>query len=154
MIKTAMLPTILIASSPIPSIEIIIKRKSMEIIISITALVRAQPLPFKRPHEIINPAIANGIRIVPTNRKNPENADNPLNSFNAVLISVLLKSEDWLFSILMSSPTLAKNGIATVAVTIDKIPTIKQKMLATIKSMTTIVRPVGRFLSACKLIDA
>lgn len=54
----------------------------------------------------------------------------------------------------MSSPTLAKNGIATVAVTIDKIPTIKQKMLATIKSMATIVRPVGRFLSACKLIDA
>jgi hypothetical protein len=67
---------------------------------------------------------------------------------------VLLKSENWLLSILMSSLTWAKNGIAAVAVTIDRIPTIKQKMLTIIKSMATIVRPVGRFRSACKLIDA
>ena len=80
---------ILFASSPMPSIEVIITRKSMEIIISIIETIRAQRLPFKRPHETINPAIAKGSGLVPTSRKNPENADNPLISFNAVYLGTI-----------------------------------------------------------------
>ena len=121
-----------------------------EIIVTMTEMVQAHPLPFKRPHATIKLTIASAIRTLPIIGKYPLNTDRILFAF---LISVLLRFEDRLSSKLLDVSLILYWLISGPSIT-KAIPPIKVRMPPIIVSIAIIVTPIGRFRSACKLIDA
>jgi hypothetical protein len=118
--------------------------------VTITERVQAHPLPFKRPLATIKLIIASAIRTLPIICKNPVNKENTL---FALVISVLLRFEDRLSSKLLDVSLILYWLISGPSNT-KAIPPIRVRMPPIIVSIVIIVTPIGRFHSACKLIDA
>ena len=138
---------------PIKAITII--PKAIDTMVSIMAMIQAHPLPFKRPHALMKLAIANGKQTMPSIIIYPEILENEDISLIAAVTSVLLTETPSFFKELVTLFTSIWLISGDMKLNAMKDPLrIKYRIPTIILNIPIIVTPVGRFRSACKLIES